>query len=82
MNKHCSSLSKNRLAKLRFEFQIPHNVRTRLVEIDERCYSCDGEGVGCYEAFFISGLSLPLNKLTRKLLRRLRIAISQLAPNS
>ena len=82
MNKHYSSLSNKRLAKLRSKFQIPHNVPTRLTEIDEKCYSCDGEGFGFYEASFISGLRLPLNELTRKLLKRLRIAISQLAPNS
>uniref|UniRef100_A0A7N2LHS7 Uncharacterized protein n=1 Tax=Quercus lobata TaxID=97700 RepID=A0A7N2LHS7_QUELO len=48
VNKHCSSLSDKRLAKLWFEFQIPHNVPTRIVEIDEKCYSHDGEAEGMY----------------------------------
>ena len=82
MNKHCSSLFDKRLAKLWSKFQIPHNVPTRITEIDEKCYSCDREGFGFYEASFISGLRLPLNELTRKLLKRLRTGISQLAPNS
>ena len=82
VNKHCYSIYDNRLAKLCSEFQIPYNVPTRIAEIDEKCYSCDGEGVGLYKASFISGLRLPLNELTRKLLKRLCIAISQLAPNS
>ena len=83
VNKHYSSLSNNRQAKLRSEFQIPHNVLTRIAKIDEKCYSLDDEkGDGLYEAFFISGLRLPLDELTRKLLKRLHIAISQLAPNS
>ena len=30
MNKHCSSLSAKRLLKIQTEFQIPHNVATRL----------------------------------------------------
>ena len=55
---------------------------TRIAEIGEKCYSCDEEGVGLYDGSFISALRLPLNELTRKLLRRLHIAISQLAPNS
>ena len=38
--------------------------------------------LGFVRPLFISCLRLPLNELTRKLLRRLRIAISQLAPNS
>nr|POF09854.1 hypothetical protein CFP56_65633 [Quercus suber] len=54
VNKHCSSLSDQRLAKLRFDFQIPFNVPTRIAEIGKKCYSYDGEGVGLYEASFIS----------------------------
>ena len=76
MNKHCSSLFDKRLAKLWSKFQIPHHVPTRIAEIDEKCYSRDGEGFGLYKASFISGLRLSLNELTRKLLRRLCIAIS------
>ena len=82
MNKYCSSLSDQKLTKLRSEFQIPHNVPTRIVAIGERCYSRDGEGFGLYKASFVSGLRLPLNELTRKLLKKLCIAISQLACNS
>ena len=82
VNKHCSSLSDKRLFKIRFEFQIPHNVPTRLSKDGEKCYSHDGEGVGFYEAPFTSELRLPLNHLSRRLLQRLGIAISQLALNS
>ena len=76
VNKHCSSLSAKRLLKIQFESQIPHNVPTRLAKVREKCYSHDGEGVGFYEASFVSGLRLSLNHLTRRLLRRLGIAIS------
>ena len=82
MNKYCSSLSAKRLLKIRFEFQIPHNVPTSLAKVREKCYSHDGKGVGFYEASFTIGLRLPLNQLTRSLLQRLGIAIFQLAPNS
>lgn len=82
MNKHCSSLSAKRLLKIQTEFQIPHNVAIRLAKVGEKCYSHDGEGVGFYEASFTSGWRLPLNHLTRMLMQRLGIAISQLAPNS
>lgn len=82
MNKHCSSLSAKRLLKIQTEFRIPHNVAIRLAKVGEKCYSHDGEGVGFYEASFTSGWRLPLNHLTRMLLQRLGIAISQLAPNS
>ena len=53
-----------------------------MAKFGEKCYSHDGKGVGFYEASFTSGWRLPLNHLTRMLLQRLGIAISQLAPNS
>lgn len=68
VNKHCSSLSAKRLLKIQTEFQIPHNVATRLAKVGEKCYSHDGESVALYEASFTCGWRLPLNYLTRMLL--------------
>ena len=82
VNKYCSALSDQRLTKLRSDFQIPENVPTRIVEVGEKCYSRDGEGVGVYETSFVSGLRLPLNEFTKRFLKMLCIAMSQLAPNS
>ena len=67
---------------IQFRFQIPNNVPNKLTEVGEKCYFLDGWGTGFYKASFISGLRFSLNCLTRKLLRRLGIAISQLTPNT
>ena len=70
------------MIKIWSNFQIPHNVPTRLAEVGEKSYSHDSEGTDLYKASFVNGLRLSLNYLTRKLLRRLGVAISQLAPNT
>lgn len=58
----------NKVEQDRSNFQLPHNAPTRLAEVGQKSCSHDSEGTGLYEASFVSGLRLPLNHLTRKLL--------------
>ena len=76
-----STLNSEKLCKIRGKYQIPDDVQTCPAIEGEWCCTPNSSWVGFYEAYFLSGLRLPLNAFTRELLFRLGIAPNQLNPN-
>ena len=76
-----SKTSEQRLNNLRIWYQIPDKLNPRLPVRGEWC--CNPHfGIDVYEAYFFSGLRLPLNAFARELLVRLGLGVCELIPNA
>ena len=76
-----SKTYEKRLTSFRSWYQIPDELNPRLAVRGEWC--CESRfGVGIYEAYLLGGLRLPFNALTREILFRLGVGISQLNPSA